>query len=105
MPTHQELARFLRRFNRLPPTVRLAFIAATLRLAEDLGNRGFDLTIVRPQLRLHKLGGENVWSISFGGDTEPYFTSASGSDQVTPTSCGSSSATHDAHFLADRGGR
>jgi hypothetical protein len=40
LPTHEELARFLRRFNRLPPTIRLAFIAAALQLAEDLGDRG-----------------------------------------------------------------
>ena len=55
MPTHDELARFLRRFNRLPRTIRLAFIAVALRLAEDLGDRGFDPTIVRPQLRLHRV--------------------------------------------------
>ena len=73
MPTHEELARFLRRFNRLPRTIRLAFIAAALQLAEDLGDRGFDPTIVRPQLRLHKLSGENVWSISFAGQYRAVF--------------------------------
>lgn len=73
MPTHEELARFLRRFNRLPVNVRLAFIAAALQLAEDLGDRGFDPTIVRPQLRLHKLSGENVWSISFAGQYRAVF--------------------------------
>jgi hypothetical protein len=73
VPTHEELARFLRRFNRLPVNVRRAFIAAALQLAEDLGDRGFDPTIVRPQLRLHKLSGENVWSISFAGQYRAVF--------------------------------
>lgn len=73
MPTHEELARFLRRFNRLPVNVRLAFIAAALQLAEDLGDRGFTLTSVRPPLRLHKLSGENVWSISFAGQYRAVF--------------------------------
>jgi hypothetical protein len=52
---------------------RLAFIAAALQLAEDLGDRGFDPTIVRPQLRLHRLSGENVWSISFAGQYRAVF--------------------------------
>jgi hypothetical protein len=73
VPTHEELARFLRRFNRLPSAVRLAFIAAALELAEDLGNRGFDPTSVRPTLRLHKLSGDNVWSIGFAGQYRAVF--------------------------------
>jgi hypothetical protein len=73
VPTHEELARFLRRFNSLPKVVRLAFIAAALELAEDLGDRGFDPTSVRPSLRLHKLRGENVWSISFAGQYRAVF--------------------------------
>jgi hypothetical protein len=47
LPTHEELARFLRRFNKLAPTLRLAFVAAALALAEDLGDRGFNPTVVR----------------------------------------------------------
>ena len=73
MPTHEELARFLRRFNRLPIDVRLAFIAAALQLAEDLGDRGFDPTGVRPMLRLHKLSGKDVWSVSFAGQYRAVF--------------------------------
>jgi hypothetical protein len=73
VPTHEELARFRRRFNRLPISVRLAFIVAALELAEDLGNRGFDPTSVRPTLRLHKLSGENVGSISFAGQYRAVF--------------------------------
>ncbi len=65
MPTHEELARFLRQFNKLSLALRSSFIAAALALAEDLGDRGFDPTAVRPPLRLHKLSGENVWSVSF----------------------------------------
>ena len=73
MPTHEELARFLRRFNKLPLALRLSFVAAALALAEDLGNRGFDPTAVRPSLRLHKLSGENVWSVSFAGQYRAVF--------------------------------
>jgi hypothetical protein len=49
----------------------LVFVAAALELAEDLGDRGFDPTGVRPSLRLHTLSGENVWSISFAGPVPP----------------------------------
>ena len=73
MPTHKELARFMRQFNKLPLPVRLAFIAAALEFAEDLGDRGFDPTSVRPALRLHKLRGRNAWSISFAGQARAVF--------------------------------
>lgn len=73
MPTHEELARFLRRFNKLSLELRLSFIAAAVALAEDLGDRGFDPTAVRPSLRLHKLSGENVWSVSFAGQYRAVF--------------------------------
>jgi hypothetical protein len=73
VPTHEELARFMRRFDKLPVAVRRAFIAAVLGLAEDLGDRGFDPTAVRPSLRLHKLSGESVWSISFAGQHRAVF--------------------------------
>jgi hypothetical protein len=73
VPTHEELARFLRQFDRLPLAVRAAFIDAVLALAGDLGDRGFDPTVVRPGLRLHKLRGENVWSISFAGQYRAVF--------------------------------
>jgi len=42
-------------------------------MVEDLGDRGFDPTIVRPSLRLHKLSGENVWSVSFAGQYRGVF--------------------------------
>lgn len=48
MPTHEELARFLRQFDRLPAAVRGAFIDAVLALAGDLGDRGFDPTWFGP---------------------------------------------------------
>lgn len=73
MPTHEELARFMRQFNKLPVALRLAFVAAVLEFAEDLGDRGFDPTSVRPSLRLHKLRGENVWSVSFAGQYRAVF--------------------------------
>lgn len=37
MSTHEELARFLRQFDKLPAAVRAAFIDAVLALAGDLG--------------------------------------------------------------------
>lgn len=73
MPTHEKLARFLRRFNRLPINVRLVFIAARSSSPRTLGDRGFDPTSVRPSLRLHKLSGENVRSISFAGQYRSVF--------------------------------
>jgi hypothetical protein len=73
LPTHEELARFLRQFNKLSLALRSSFIAAALALAEDLGDRGFDPTAVRPSLRLHKLSGENVWSVSFASQCRAVF--------------------------------
>jgi hypothetical protein len=73
VPTHEELARFLRQFDRLPAAVRAAFIEAVLALASDLGDRGFDPTAVRAGLRLHKLQGEDVWSIGFAGQCRAVF--------------------------------
>jgi len=73
LPPHEELARFLRQFNKLSLALRSSFIAAALALAEDLGDRGFDPTAVRPALRLHKLSGENVWSVSFAGQYRAVF--------------------------------
>ncbi|HUO70666.1 MAG TPA: hypothetical protein VMU39_07805 [Solirubrobacteraceae bacterium] len=73
MPTHEELARFLRQFNKLSLALRSSFMTAALALAEDLGDRGFDPTPVRPSLRLHKLSGENVWSVSFAGQHRAVF--------------------------------
>ena len=84
MPTHEELARFLRRFNSLPKAVRLAFIAAALQFAEDLGDRGFDPTNVRPSLRLHKLRGENVRSSASQASTALSSTSDRSSCRACP---------------------
>ena len=60
-------------FNKLSLTLRSSFIAAALALAEDLGDRGFDPIAVRASLRLHKLSGENVWSVSFAGQYRAVF--------------------------------
>jgi hypothetical protein len=57
----------------LPVVLRLSFIAAALELADDRGDRGFDPRAVRPSLRLHKLSGEDVWSISFAGQHRAVF--------------------------------
>jgi hypothetical protein len=63
----------MRRFAKLPAPARAAFIAVVTALAEDLGDRGFDPTAVRPSVRLHKLAGENVWSVSFAGQYRAVF--------------------------------
>lgn len=73
MPTHEELARFQRQFRRLPPAAREAFLTAIVQLVEDLTDQGFDPTRVRPSLRLHKLSGDDVWSISFAGQCRAVF--------------------------------
>ena len=60
----------LRRSNR---DATRAFREVVAALVEDLRDRGFDPTAVRPALRLHKLGGENVWSVSFAGQYRAVF--------------------------------
>ena len=59
--------------RRRSPEVYEAFFVAVAALVADLGDRGFDPTAVRPSLRLHKLSGENVWSVSFAGQHRAVF--------------------------------
>lgn len=73
MPTHEELARFLRQFNKLSASVQEAFSAAVTALADDLSDKGFDPTNVRPSLRLHKLTDRDAWSVSFAGQYRAVF--------------------------------
>jgi hypothetical protein len=76
VPTNGRTTAFLRLYaalRRRSPDVTRAFWAAVAALVEDLGDRGFDPTTVRPSLRLHKLSGENVWSVSFAGQYRAVF--------------------------------
>ena len=77
MPTNGRTTAFLRLYaalRRRSPEVTGAFWAAVVALVEDhLGDRGFDPTAVRPSLRLHKLSGENVWSVSFADQYRAVF--------------------------------
>jgi hypothetical protein len=76
VPTNGRTTAFLRLYaalRRRSPEVTRAFWASVAALVEDLGDRGFDPTAVRPSLRLHKLSGENVWSLSFAGQYRAVF--------------------------------
>jgi hypothetical protein len=61
-----------------------------------LADGGFDPTMVRPMLRLEKLGGTGVWSISFAASIEPGSVSVRSDALATPTSCGVH-GQHDGH--------
>jgi hypothetical protein len=56
----------MRQFKKLPGPARQAFVVAVGLLVAALADGGFDPTRVPPALRLHKLSGHDVWSISFG---------------------------------------
>jgi len=73
MPTHEELARFVRQFDKLPKAVREAFFAAVELFVALLDEHGFDPTKAPPGLRLHKLSGHDAWSISFGDGLRAVF--------------------------------
>ncbi len=73
MPTHEELARFMRQFHKLPKPAKEAFLDAVDLLVAWLAEHGFDPTKAPPALRLHKLSGHNVWSISFGDGMRAVF--------------------------------
>jgi hypothetical protein len=76
VPTYARTAAFLRMYaalRRRSPEVTRAFWVAIAALVEDLGDEGFDPTAVRATLRLHKLSGDDVWSISFAGQYRAVF--------------------------------
>jgi hypothetical protein len=57
-------------------------------LVEDLGDRGFDATAVRPTVRLHNLTGVNVWSVSFASQYRQCSAPANNSYRATPQRVG-----------------
>jgi hypothetical protein len=76
MPTYARTVAFLRMYAGLrqrSPAATRAFWEAIAALVADLGDQGFDPTTVRAALRLHKLSGDDVWSISFAGQYRAVF--------------------------------
>jgi hypothetical protein len=76
VPTNGRTVAFLRMYaalRRRNPQATREFWAAVAALVEDLGDRGFDPTRLRASLRVHKLSGENVWSVSFAGQYRAVF--------------------------------
>jgi hypothetical protein len=76
VPTNAGTVAFMRLYralSRRSPDAIAAFWVAVAALVEDLSGGGFDPTAVRPSLRLHKLSGENVWSMSFAGQYRAVF--------------------------------
>jgi hypothetical protein len=80
VPTYAVTAAFLRLFRKLTKQQRAAFLAARDLFIEELRKQGFTPPL-HPSLRLHKLGGHNVWSISFGDGMRAVFRVA---DEVRP---------------------
>jgi hypothetical protein len=76
VPTYDgtpQFRRLLASLRRRSPQVYQAFFVAVGALVADLAGHGFDPTTVNPALRLHKLSGENVWSVSFAGQYRAVF--------------------------------
>ena len=74
MPTYVASAAFRRAVRRLPRPAQAAFVLAVESLVAWLDEHGFDPTQAPRALRLHKLEGHNVWSISFGDGMRAAFT-------------------------------
>ena len=70
MPTYEWTAAFARELAKLSVEDRAAFRAAVALFIADLrDHQGF-----RPELRIHKLKGQDVWSLTFGPDRRAVFT-------------------------------
>jgi hypothetical protein len=69
VPTHEELPRFLRDWERLGPQQRQAFLGALSVLIAGLANRSF-----APQLRIKRVQGEpHVWEMTWAADGRATF--------------------------------
>ena len=72
MPTHEELARFLRDYQSLPVDTRLRFLAALLAFRIDLERGAF-----RPGLRVKRVNAPHVdvavWELTFAPDGRATF--------------------------------
>lgn len=72
MPTYAVTAAFARLFRKLTKQQRVEFLAARDLFIAELRAQGFNPPL-HPSLRLHKLSGHNVWSISFGDGLRAVF--------------------------------
>ncbi len=69
MPTHEELPRFLRDWERLRPEQREAFLRALGLLVSGLVRQSF-----APQLRIKRVQGhEGIWEITWAADGRATF--------------------------------
>ena len=70
MPTHEELARFLREWTRLTPQQQTLFLAAVIEMVEDLTKRsGF-----RSSLRIKGVQGHSgIFEMTWAGDGRATF--------------------------------
>ena len=70
MPTHEELPRFLRDWQRLQPAQRNAFLQALQLFVAGLGDQAF-----APQLRIKRVQGEaGIWEMSWAADGRATFS-------------------------------
>ena len=70
MPTHEELPRFLRDWERLGPQQRQAFLSALSLFIVGLARRSF-----APQLRVKRVQGESgVWEMTWAADGRATFS-------------------------------
>ena len=70
MPTHEELPRFLRDWERLGPQQRQAFLSALGLFVVGLAGQSF-----APQLRVKRVQGEpGVWEMTWAADGRATFS-------------------------------
>ncbi|MHB8657300.1 MAG: hypothetical protein ACYC91_04990 [Solirubrobacteraceae bacterium] len=70
MPTHEELPRFLRDWERLGPQQRQAFLSALSLFIVGLTSQSF-----APQLRVKRVQGEpRVWEMTWAADGRATFS-------------------------------
>ena len=73
MPTYGSTAAFIRMLRRLTKRQQQQFYKARDLFVAELKAQGFTPPL-HPSLRLHKLQGHDVWSISFGDGLRAAFT-------------------------------
>ena len=87
MPTHEELPRFLRDWQRLGPQQRRAFLDALTLFISGLANQSF-----APQLRVKRVKGDAAeWEITWAPDGRATFNTALRFLPVSRTSSGGGS--------------
>ena len=72
MPTYDATEAFRRAFAKLDARTAAASMAAVAAFVGELNERGFAPPF-RPSLRIHKLSGVDLWSLSFGDGIRAVF--------------------------------